>query len=325
MALVTQRPSILAFISLVLLFSHSAIASPYSELIVFGDSLSDNGNLFTATGNSSPPAPYYQGRFSNGEVYSEILAAKLGAPVLQPALLGGSNYAWAGAFSADDFSPFPGLTIPSIDRQVQTYLSTQSGIARADSLHIVFAGGNDLAALLDAGLNGVTGVGAARSAAANIITSVNDLISAGADAIVVPNLPDLGLTPRFQALASDANALTREFNSALAAGLFGLEQTIEFDTFAFLLDARTGFIEPNDPCFTGFTLCGTPEEHLFFDDFHPTHLFYQGFANALQLTIAEAQAVPEPAIAILFGLGIMMLFISQLLLKQPRTAYLYQT
>jgi phospholipase/lecithinase/hemolysin len=34
-------------------------ADPYTQIVVFGDSLSDVGNVFAATG--LPPAPYYQG------------------------------------------------------------------------------------------------------------------------------------------------------------------------------------------------------------------------------------------------------------------------
>jgi outer membrane lipase/esterase len=39
----------------------------------FGDSLSDSGNLFAATsalGAGTPGAPYFQGRFSNGRVFT---------------------------------------------------------------------------------------------------------------------------------------------------------------------------------------------------------------------------------------------------------------
>ena len=44
-----------------------------STLVVFGDSLSDNGNLFDLTGFPQPPA--WEGRASNGPVYAEQLAA----------------------------------------------------------------------------------------------------------------------------------------------------------------------------------------------------------------------------------------------------------
>ena len=64
-----------------------AQASPFSSLIVYGDSLSDNGNLFAAVGQ--PEAPYYLGRRSNGPVAVEQLAVLLGVPLI--------DFAWIGA------------------------------------------------------------------------------------------------------------------------------------------------------------------------------------------------------------------------------------
>jgi hypothetical protein len=51
--------------------------SGISRLVMFGDSLSDNGNLFRFTGEPAPP--YWEGRFSNGPTYAEQLANELGA------------------------------------------------------------------------------------------------------------------------------------------------------------------------------------------------------------------------------------------------------
>jgi hypothetical protein len=46
-----------------------------STLVVFGDSLSDNGNLFDLIGQPAPPA--WEGRASNGPTYAEQLAKTL--------------------------------------------------------------------------------------------------------------------------------------------------------------------------------------------------------------------------------------------------------
>ena len=45
------------FVVVLLTFNLTANASSYSAIFVYGDSLSDNGNLFAATG--FPPAPYF--------------------------------------------------------------------------------------------------------------------------------------------------------------------------------------------------------------------------------------------------------------------------
>lgn len=64
-----------------------APASPFSRLIVFGDSMSDNGNVAAATG-FYPPAPYAN-RFSNGPVAVEYMASALGLPLI--------DFAYGGA------------------------------------------------------------------------------------------------------------------------------------------------------------------------------------------------------------------------------------
>jgi outer membrane lipase/esterase len=42
-------------------------AAAFTNVIVYGDSLSDNGNLYALMGEP-PSSPYWMGRFSNGPV-----------------------------------------------------------------------------------------------------------------------------------------------------------------------------------------------------------------------------------------------------------------
>jgi phospholipase/lecithinase/hemolysin len=65
----------------------TAAGSSFSAVVAYGDSLSDNGNLFGAIGQ--PGAPYYAGRASNGPVAVELLADIVGDPLL--------DFAWSGA------------------------------------------------------------------------------------------------------------------------------------------------------------------------------------------------------------------------------------
>jgi phospholipase/lecithinase/hemolysin len=41
-------------------------AHAYSTVYVFGDSLSDAGNVYLASGGAQPAAPYFNGQYSNG-------------------------------------------------------------------------------------------------------------------------------------------------------------------------------------------------------------------------------------------------------------------
>src|ERR1700716_2649885 len=99
---VIRRLLPIAAIALAALASAPAAAGPYSSLVVFGDSLSDNGNnaaagLFdpaqTITGNSYVPSnTYASGVYSNGPVWASDFAAAIGVPLL-PSLAGGTDFA----------------------------------------------------------------------------------------------------------------------------------------------------------------------------------------------------------------------------------------
>src|ERR1700739_4767223 len=66
----------LLFFAGVLSLSASAENTPsYNKIVIFGDSLSDKGNLYKATMNKMPKSPpYYKGRFSNGLTWSDMAA-----------------------------------------------------------------------------------------------------------------------------------------------------------------------------------------------------------------------------------------------------------
>ena len=91
--------------------STSAFAAPFSELIVFGDSLSDNGNLSILA--QTPPGHRRAGAalrprsgVSNGPVAVDYLAASLGLARCSRRSLAGNNYAVIGAATGE--VPIPG-------------------------------------------------------------------------------------------------------------------------------------------------------------------------------------------------------------------------
>ena len=76
----------------------SPLYSEYSEMIVFGDSLSDTGNVHIAsTAQGLIPDPGFDGRLSNGPIWLDRLAERLTLASPSPSLTGGTNYAYAGA------------------------------------------------------------------------------------------------------------------------------------------------------------------------------------------------------------------------------------
>ena len=88
------RLAVAAIVGGLVLGSVPVGAEPISQVVVFGDSLSDNGTGFYAVTTAAAAAgvpgvfpvpfspPYDSGRFSNGPVAVERLAQQLGAPLV---------------------------------------------------------------------------------------------------------------------------------------------------------------------------------------------------------------------------------------------------
>ena len=132
------------------LASSTVAAHAYSSLYVFGDSLSDAGNVYLATtapGSPFPPqpvAPYVNGQFSNGPIWVEDLSARLGLGPVLPALAGGTDYAFGGATTGYPATLSSTLPVPTLAQQVGLFLSAVSGLAPPSALYTVWAGSNDL-------------------------------------------------------------------------------------------------------------------------------------------------------------------------------------
>ena len=155
----------------------SAQASAYSALYVFGDSLSDSGNVGVLSGGTIPAPPYAPGRFSNGPVWVETLAANLGLSATA-ALAGGTNWAFGGAVTG---GPFTSST-PTLTAQVSSfYLPSVGGVADPNALYVVWGGGNDVRAI-GQGLNPPGDI-------ASSVSNVAGIISTAAVAVLAVRLP----------------------------------------------------------------------------------------------------------------------------------------
>lgn len=312
------------FIAGLSLFALTSIvqATSFSQLVVFGDSLSDSGNVSFLSGGAIPGSPYFNGRFSNGPNYADVLASNLGLP-LTPSLFGGTNYAYGGART--DSQPFGAQF--STESQVGAYVG--GGLVDSSALYIVYVGGNNLSdAIVAVAMNPANAAAIATAAISNavgdITNSIIALAQAGATNIIVPNAPNLGLTPRFSELGSAAivafaTDLSIGFNSALAASLANVSGTnlIQVDVFGALQNlvdnpSAFGLTNVTERCYTGddqnFTgggsLCANPDQYLFFDGFHPTAAVHRTLAAAV------SNAIPEPNTTLLLVLGLLMLTVA---------------
>jgi phospholipase/lecithinase/hemolysin len=281
--------------------SATAHADSFAAVVVYGDSLSDNGNLYAATGQ--PPAPYYAGRLSNGPVAVEQLATKLGAPLV--------DFAWGGATtgignSGDGGSP-TSLGAYSLPGMQAEFAASKPAIAAflSSGLFIVWGGPDDF--LSPSPLDATTAAVVNR-AVADELGIVNGLEQMGAQHILVPGMPDLGLTPYYAGLgqAAEGTAIANAFNAELTASLPA--GVLYYNTEALLQNivanpAAYGFTNVTQPCFNGVTVCSDPSQYLFFDDFHPTTA-----ADAFAAEGFLSVVAPEPAsFALVLG-GLALLF-----------------
>jgi phospholipase/lecithinase/hemolysin len=269
----------------------SVIPSPpqlFSELVVFGDSLSETGNIFDATFGLFPPnPPYFAGRFSNGPIWVDFIAPELGLTSNEI-----SNFAFGGALSgyenlSDAF--LPSLNFPGLLDQIDAF-AAEAGANGADpnALYVVWAGSNDFRTLTDP----LAVATAITNAVTNLATSITALANLGAETIVVPNVPDLGILPGNldAGIVSEATAVSVVFNQALDQTLDNLEQTlgidaIEVDTFSFIREITTSSEEFS---FTNVTEpliqqpgSVNPNEFVFFDDVHPTTRVHELFTDVI--------------------------------------------
>lgn len=275
----------------------------FSQIVAFGDSLSDSGNVYATVG--TPEAPYYDGRFSNGPVWVEVMAQQLGLAAPGPSEVAGpaaTNYAWGGARTTTD-SGF----IPSVQNQVGTYLADTGGVADANAIYTILTGGNDVRAFDPATYNAVNLAADAQAVAG----MANDLINAGAQNILILNIPDLGTAPVADGNEGLATFFTSVYNDALLDGLntlgsshvthldlFSISQGIAADPAAYgLTDAETSCLVATGG--VGGAIC---DDFLFWDDLHPTAAGHQ-----LIGTLAASAVVPVPTAAWLFGSALLTL------------------
>jgi outer membrane lipase/esterase len=332
----------LGFCALTLLaLSAAANASLFSKFVVFGDSLSDNGNAYIGTGGTTPAPPNYTtvpgglGRFTDGPdtlpagtpgpLWHEVLAGLLGEPAAEPFLppVNGTNYAVGGAQILQDVPAGP-LTIPSLQSQVGLYLTAAAGHADPNALYIFWGGANDLYSAVE-----TPGETAAQIAATenqmvlSLAADIGALASAGAKDFLWLNLPQLATTPRGaydssvvspSVATAFANASTKFASDVMSESAL-LDSTLGISIADVNIYALYQSILANPAAYgytnvTGFAQgnpAANPDQYLFWDfPSHPTthgHLLIGQAADAAVL----ATFTPEPATWAFAGAGLLAL------------------
>jgi thermolabile hemolysin len=292
-----------------------AIAATFTQLVVYGDSLSDLGRASAATNGAAPPySALTNGRFSNGPIWIEYLANSLGiapTPISPNSLINTANFAVGGATTST------GNTIVTALGGIQNQV-TNNSIGDSNALYVVWGGANDYLG------GGITNPGVP---VGNLSSEISTLISSGAKNILVPNLSNLGDLPGTRNLsnASDLTTLTQFHNAGLAASLNNLGRDNP-DVKLSLLDVNSlvnqivanpgnfGFSNTRDGCLLVGCNTITPttsDTYLFWDTIHPTTAGHRLISD-LALNTVSSTAVPEPTTI----LGSLLAFGSVVALKR---------
>ncbi len=270
--------------------SSPALAGTYSGVYVFGDSLSDRGNL-AETGflqksagqvvvQNYPNPPSNHDSFTNGPVAVQVLANSYGLNA-DPSVfvtgfkdvnnlfggasyVPGTNYAVAGATAAAA-PPAGGVPGANLPQQIGAYGAFSAGKADPSALYVLFAGGNDVrnAALTANNTTGPVNVTAGVTAEVN---GLQTLEAEGAKNFLVVNVPDVGNIPEFQTFnptkAAAATAYSQSYDAQLLAGVSGAAKPagttiVQFDLYAYANQiqaaAKAGLLpitDTTDYCYT---------------------------------------------------------------------------
>ncbi len=294
-----------------------ASAEPLNQVVVFGDSLSDNGNLYEYMDHNMPMSPpYYKGRFTNGPVWIERLTAHYFPKSPKAHLL---DYAFGGApvdndADADDDDEEGDFS--TLDRGLDSYLLAHDDKASADSLYVIWIGSNNYIALpddLDAEIAYVR---------KGLRRAVDRLVDKGAKHIMLVGLPDLGLTPMAREFEAEANLtyLANQHNAILEKDVNALREVhpevewLFFDVNSIFLEAINhpalyDFVNVTGACNDSSDYAPSPQSalemasltqprqglkavtcdnYLFFDQLHPSARGHEYIATEAEKIIDAA-------------------------------------
>ena len=283
-----------ALFSLLLLTASAAMANP-NRLIVFGDSYSDNGNVFKLTHDQYPNATrYYQGRFSNGATWVEYYASLLGINPNDPKKFIDFAYGQARVLRPDSITVYgtPDIRypIPDFADEITAYQAHYATVTKQD-LVVVFVSANDFFDLPPTAhiVRFVMNIADVETA------QIQRLTALGAKHILVLNSADLTLMPIAPLFASKvvhskntiavhaylvgAKLLVRLYNARLAYDLRHEPGVVIYNTFKFDHQMFNQHHYTSAMCYQNLQgdyqhiagpVCSNPSQFFYYDRVHTT-------------------------------------------------------
>jgi len=294
--------SVLSTLLISALISPAYAGDKFSDVFIFGDSLSDSGNVYVLTGETSkapyemiPSCPYAIGghHFSNGKTWAERLAQGLSLNSGGKSSLSGpgknGNYAFGGARAragSDSLAPHSAL-------QIGMFIGDHQS-APSEALYVIQFGGNDVR---DALFNPAEAIDILLDAVAAVKADIEALYNAGARNFVVANSPNLAHTPLVRMFGDTAIGGATFFSGFYNGFLEGALQQLDplagikihrLDMGVFMDDVVAnpgdyGLTNVTSPCLNFMiesdAKCDNPEEYLFWDSIHPTKAGHNALAE----------------------------------------------
>lgn len=286
--------------------AQAATLTHYTSAWFFGDSLTDPGNLYAATGGQVPPSPpYFEGQRSNGPVWAVHVAEAFEAKGLDT-----GNFAFSGAHALpSDGDAFP---VPDLPQQVAAFASLAGKELGDRPAAFLWFGANDVIGAIEDAPTPQNVAETAVAAALAVVDGIDTLQEMGLSDVFVLNLPALEKTPAFTAAPAGAAALaglgSTLFNAALTALLdaSGDAGATLIDMNAYFDDLianplKYGVANATIPCIIpGVRICGPEEADLlaFYDPLHPNRVVHGQIASIIGASVAP---VPLPAPVLLLG------------------------
>lgn len=317
----------------------------YSSVYVFGDSLVDAGNAlglaefygdltFSDLPDGAPTEElgYFEGRFSDGYTYADLIANKAVGSVTEPTFPFGYVDPWLGIEIAPWTSEPDGNSLNwayggaqvrggdeaglDLDEQTDAFRDAVDGDAPPDGLYIVTMGGNDVRNLAKVGsppADEQGGYAVLDKVVQQLIHELGQLIDDGARNFLITGMPDVGIIPDYDV---DHNGVLDPAEQARADGgtmfaayldlmirtevvpaLEDMGATVTYVSMTDGLDAILPTIEALHGLAAGTLTTDllAHQELVFFDDVHPNaqvQALFGSYAQALLTGTTWIETLP---------------------------------